>query len=48
VFLGLAAANHVQHRRLNLGEEAGRAGIRFLAAQAGLNLLRLRLLRSDA
>jgi nicotinamide-nucleotide amidase len=48
VFLGLAAANHVQHRRLNLGAEAGRAGIRFLAAQAGLNLLRLRLLRSDA
>ncbi|HET6781459.1 MAG TPA: competence/damage-inducible protein A [bacterium] len=48
VFLGLATRDQVQHRRLNLGVEAGRAGIRSLAAQAGLNLLRLRLLRNDA
>jgi len=48
VFLGFATSERVDHRRLNLGEEAGRAGIRALAAQAGLNLLRLRLLRNSA
>lgn len=45
VFIGLAHARGVLHRRLTLGPEAGRTGIRHLAAQAALNLLRLHLLR---
>jgi nicotinamide-nucleotide amidase len=45
VFLGFSTAGRREHRRLNLGEAAGRAGIRALAAQAGLNYLRLRMLR---
>lgn len=45
VFLGLANVLGAQHRKLTLGPEAGRPGIRQLAAQAALNLLRLHLLR---
>lgn len=45
VYLGLADAKGVQHRRLALGAQAGREGIRHLAAQAALNLLRLHLLQ---
>ena len=45
VYLALADGAGVLHRRIMFGEEAGRAGIRFLAAQAALNLLRLYLLR---
>lgn len=45
VFLGLSMSERLEHRRLNLGDAAGRAGIRALAAQAGLNYLRLRMLR---
>ncbi len=44
VFLGLADADDVRTHRLNLGPEPGRRGIRFLAAQAALNWLRLHLL----
>ncbi|HXF82166.1 MAG TPA: competence/damage-inducible protein A [bacterium] len=44
VYIALAHAGGVSHRRLMLGPEAGRAGIRHLAAQAALNLLRLHLL----
>jgi nicotinamide-nucleotide amidase len=46
VYLALADAKDTQHRRLTLGAEAGRQGIRYLAAQAALNLLRLHLLRA--
>ncbi len=45
VFLGLATADRTMHRRVNFGTEAGRSGIRWLASQAALNLLRLHLLR---
>ena len=45
VFIGLAHPGGVLHRRLTFGAEPGRAGIRHLAAQAALNLLRLHLLR---
>ncbi len=45
VHLGLADAAGVTHRRLTFGAQPGRAGIRHLAAQAALNLLRLRLAR---
>jgi len=45
VFVGLADAGGVLHRRLTFGSEPGRAGIRFLASQAALNLVRLHLLR---
>ncbi len=45
VFLGLADARGTRHVQLNLGSEAGRAGIRYLAAQAALNFLRRHLLR---
>lgn len=45
VYLGLSDARGVQHRRLLFGAEPGRAGVRALAAQAALNLLRLHLLR---
>jgi nicotinamide-nucleotide amidase len=44
VYLGLAAAGGPQHRRLTFGSQPGRAGIRHLASQAALNLLRLHLL----
>jgi nicotinamide-nucleotide amidase len=44
VYLGLAAEGAVEHRRLTFGSQPGRAGIRYLAAQAALNLLRLHLL----
>ncbi|MDQ7819567.1 MAG: competence/damage-inducible protein A [Armatimonadota bacterium] len=45
VFLSLAHPEGVDTRRLQLGAEAGREGIRFLASQAALNALRLHLLR---
>ncbi len=45
VFLALADAQGARHVRVNLGSEPGRAGIRYLAAQAALNLLRRHLLR---
>lgn len=45
VFLALADDAGVLHRRVMFGTEAGRAGIRHLASQAALNLLRLRLLK---
>jgi nicotinamide-nucleotide amidase len=44
VYLGLAGAGDPQHRRVTFGGQPGRAGIRHLAAQAALNLLRLHLL----
>jgi nicotinamide-nucleotide amidase len=44
VYLGLARAGGPQHRRLTFGSQPGRAGIRHLASQAALNLLRLHLL----
>lgn len=44
VYLALADAGGTLHRRLAFGSEAGREGIRFLASQAALNLLRLHLL----
>jgi nicotinamide-nucleotide amidase len=44
VYLGLADETAAQHRRLAFGAQAGRAGIRHLAAQAALNLLRLHLI----
>jgi nicotinamide-nucleotide amidase len=46
VYLALAGSDGAQHRKLMFGSEAGREGIRFLAAQAALNLLRLYLLRA--
>lgn len=46
VYLALAAGSGVEHRRLSFGPEAGRQGIRALAAQAALNLVRLHLLRA--
>lgn|SRR3989441_6518528 len=46
VFIALADSGGPLHRRLMFGSEAGREGIRFLAAQAALNLLRLHLLRA--
>ncbi len=46
VYLALADAGGTEHRRLMFGSEAGRQGIRSLAAQAALNLLRLHLLRA--
>lgn len=46
VLLGLATAERTEHRRVNFGTEAGRSGIRWLAAQAALNLLRLHIQRS--
>ena len=45
VFIGLAYPGGVLHRRITFGAEPGRAGIRHLAAQVALNLLRLHLLR---
>lgn len=44
VYLGLADGHGAQHRRLTFGSQPGRAGVRYLAAQAALNLLRLHLL----
>jgi nicotinamide-nucleotide amidase len=44
VVLGLADAGGTRTRRLQLGPEPGRRGIRLLAAQAALNWLRLHLL----
>jgi nicotinamide-nucleotide amidase len=44
VYLGLAWDGAPQHRRVAFGSQPGRAGIRHLAAQAALNLLRLHLL----
>ena len=43
VFLGLADGEGAQHRRVTFGSQPGRPGIRHLAAQAALNLLRLHL-----
>jgi nicotinamide-nucleotide amidase len=45
-YLALADAAQTIHRRVVFGGEAGRHGIRFLASQAALNLLRLYLLRA--
>ncbi len=45
VFLGLADGDGGRSVRLMLGPEGGRAGIRHLAAQAALNLLRRHVLR---
>lgn len=45
VFIGLADAGGVLHRRFTFGSEPGRQGIRYLASQAALNLVRLHLLR---
>lgn len=45
VFIGLAHPRGVMHRRLAFGSEPGRQGIRHLASQAALNLIRLHLLR---
>lgn len=45
VYLALADVGGTLHRRLAFGSEAGREGIRFLASQAALNVLRLHLLR---
>jgi len=45
VFIGLARAGGTLHRRLTFGPEPGRQGIRHLAAQAALNLVRLHLVR---
>jgi len=45
VYLALDDARGTMHRRLTFGAEAGREGIRVLAAQAALNLLRLHLTR---
>ena len=44
-YLALDDARGTMHRRLTFGAEAGREGIRVLAAQAALNLLRLHLTR---
>jgi len=44
VYLGLATGDGAQHRRLTFGSQPGRTGIRHLAAQAALNLLRLYLI----
>src|SRR3989449_5912589 len=46
VYLALGGVGGTMHRRLGFGGEAGRQGIRVLAAQAGLNLLRLHLTRA--
>jgi len=46
VFIGLASSRGVLHRRLAFGSEPGRQGIRHLASQAALNLIRLQLLRA--
>ena len=46
VYLALAGVGGTMHRRLAFGAEAGRQGIRVLAVQAGLNLLRLHLTRA--
>ncbi len=45
VFLSLARPSGTRTEELRFGEEPGRGGIRHLAAQAALNLLRLTLLR---
>ena len=45
VYLGLDDSRGAMHRRLMFGAEAGREGIRVLAAQAALNLLRLHVAR---
>jgi nicotinamide-nucleotide amidase len=45
VFLSLATASGTRTEELNFGEEPGRGGIRHLAAQTALNLVRLALLR---
>lgn len=44
VYLGLDGTGGPQHRRMTFGSQAGRMGIRHLAAQAALNFLRLHLL----
>ncbi len=46
VFIGLTSSRGVLHRRLAFGSEPGRQGIRHLASQAALNLIRLQLLRA--
>jgi nicotinamide-nucleotide amidase len=46
VYLGLASSKGVHTEELRFGEEPGRAGVRHLAAQSALNLVRLSLLRS--
>jgi nicotinamide-nucleotide amidase len=46
VYLSIVTASGARTEELRLGEQAGRQGIRHLAAQAALNLIRLTLLRS--
>jgi nicotinamide-nucleotide amidase len=46
VFIALADRESGQSREWRFGEQPGRRGIRFLASQAALDLIRLRLLRS--
>ncbi len=45
VFVSLARPGGTRTEELRFGEEPGRAGIRHLAAQTALNLIRLTLLR---
>lgn len=45
IFIGLTHSGGVVHRRVTFGAEPGRQGIRHLAAQAALNLIRLHLTR---
>lgn len=47
VFIALASPRGSMHRRLTFGSEPGRAGIRHLASQAALNLIRLHLLHNE-
>ncbi|MGH2453376.1 MAG: competence/damage-inducible protein A [bacterium] len=46
VFIALADREGVHSRAWRFGKQPGRRGIRFLASQAALDLIRLRLLRS--
>ncbi len=46
VFIALADRESVESREWRFGEQPGRRGIRFLASQAALDLIRLRLQRS--
>jgi nicotinamide-nucleotide amidase len=46
VYLSIATATQTRTEELRFGEQAGRQGIRHLATQAGLNLIRLTLLRA--
>jgi hypothetical protein len=45
VYLSVVTASDERTEELRFGEQAGRQGIRYLATQAALNLIRLTLLR---